>query len=125
MHCSFVSDVTTRDFDFTMEFLKSYSDKTKKLVAQWEVYIKSKKWKVQEHSYWNSYDPLWKLPNDLKAQFSASSLVIFQGLPFVVVSVLFVIFLPYPSHSHRRSFSFSSSFSLFIDRGCAFSASPR
>eukprot|EP01124_Arcella_intermedia_P015095 TRINITY_DN21621_c0_g1_i1.p1 TRINITY_DN21621_c0_g1~~TRINITY_DN21621_c0_g1_i1.p1 ORF type:complete len:394 (+),score=82.49 TRINITY_DN21621_c0_g1_i1:3-1184(+) len=74
----FVSDVTSRDFWYTFDKL-SQNPETSSMVDLWRKYIDSKTWIVEPHFYWNTYAPLWELPEDIKNQFQQSGIVFLKG----------------------------------------------
>jgi len=75
----FVSDVSSRDFHWTLQQLKN--DRPD-LVGKWLDYLRSGKWQVIEETYWTSpvpYHLMESLDNRLYQQLSSCKLLIFKG----------------------------------------------
>ncbi|XP_055471978.1 damage-control phosphatase ARMT1 isoform X5 [Psammomys obesus] len=79
----FVSDVTVRDFNWTVEHTKSSNQKaTSACGAAWENYVKMGRWVYHNHRFWTLPHPYCAMPQvapDLYVELQKACLVLFKG----------------------------------------------
>lgn len=79
----FVSDVTAKDFTWTLHQLKVGKNSTlKKIADRWNNYMRIKAWTVEEHSFWTlpfTYNEMAKWDLNLYRKLSEAKLIIFKG----------------------------------------------
>ncbi|XP_028746040.1 damage-control phosphatase ARMT1 isoform X1 [Peromyscus leucopus] len=79
----FVSDVTVRDFNWTVEHVKSSDqESTSTCGAAWENYVKMGRWIYHDHIFWtlpHPYCAMAQVAPDLYAELQKACLVLFKG----------------------------------------------
>jgi uncharacterized protein with ATP-grasp and redox domains len=79
-HPYFVSDVTVLDVERMLLWLETSADgAVQALGARLRRGEKDGRLRIQTHSYWTSPLPFWELPDDLRQELAASTLLIFKG----------------------------------------------
>lgn len=80
LHPTFVSDATPSDVQSTIAFLAAAPDAAlQSLGARLSAYLASGRLHLQSHAFWTSPLPLWHLPENLRQDLAAATLVISKG----------------------------------------------
>jgi hypothetical protein len=84
---AFVSDVTRRDFEFTIRDVANHAgdgsqeaEAVREMGRRWASRVKSGQFELHVHDFWNSSLPLWRgMPSAIQAALTSCSLCIFKG----------------------------------------------
>lgn len=76
LHPTFVSDVTRQDVEDTLTFVEKVAPK---LGARWRKYFLTGAFTVNDHPYYNAYEPYWIMPTDLYQTYSEAEFVVSKG----------------------------------------------